>query len=188
MSTLSVVKLEASWYSHLRLSSLLERRKYPTSQLKLFPLSVLWISHLIYYLNLLIALMSFPLLSLLCLESAQSSVSPFPSADKRGLVSPKCEKFSLSVLIGTLFSLKEQRSLLSPFYLPINSSSPFISVLSRVKDSVFTKGLLSHQKDIFLVFILLDLSTAMDPSCRFIHELFSCFVSGTSFSFLGSPC
>lgn len=57
---------------HLTLPVLLQGRKYPTSQPKFCPPSVLWTSLLLCCLNLLIIVLSFPLLDLASGQSCQS--------------------------------------------------------------------------------------------------------------------
>ena len=65
--------MPTNWHHpHLTLSALPQGRKYPTSQAKLCPPSVLWTSHLLCHLNLLIIVLSFPVLYLASGQSCQS--------------------------------------------------------------------------------------------------------------------
>lgn len=139
---------------HLTLPVLLQGRKYPTSQPKFCPPSVLWTSLLLCcYCTIFPCLRSciWPVLSVLSHQLINKGWS---------LLSVK-SALGLSLTGALCFPWKNRLLLLSPFYLPANSPPPFVSVLPPFV-FVFTQ-LLSHQKDIFLVLILPSLSTATDP-------------------------
>lgn len=128
VGTLSVVTA-TDQYPHLTISVLPEERKRCLST-KTLP-SICATDFLLCCLNLLITVLSFPSLNL---ASGRSSVSPLTSANKQGLVSPKCENCTWSFFCRhSLFSLKEQIALAIylPFISPLTALSHFFLSLAE---------------------------------------------------------